>query len=190
MMRLLGALFAISSALAATAVAGPNHGRAGFMPRVEEASPAAEGTGVTNAAGLSGARLAPDPNATPRAGNPSWAIPLSALVATRDRPLFSASRRPPIVAVPIFAPPPQKDEALAPPLPERPSLTLVGTIISPKASVAVLQISNTDAISRLRVGEENDGWRVRVIDLRSIVVVKGAQSVKLVLPRPDGARAE
>ena len=73
---------------------------------------------------------------------------------------------------------------------ERPSLALVGTIISPKASVAVLQESNTEAISRLRVGEENDGWQVRGIDLRSIVVVKGGQSVKLDLPSPDGAPAE
>ena len=115
------------------------------------------------------------------------AIPLSALTATQERPLFSASRRPPIVAGPIVAPPPQRQEDPAPPPPEQPSFTLVGTIVSPKASVAVLQGSTPDAISRLRVGEENDGWRVRGIDLRSIVVEKGAQSVKLDLPRPDGA---
>src|SRR5690348_5378824 len=28
-------------------------------------------------------------------GNPLWSIPLSALAATRERPIFSASRRPP-----------------------------------------------------------------------------------------------
>jgi hypothetical protein len=54
----------------------------------------------------------------------------------------------------------------------------------------MLQGSNSDAISRLRIGEENDGWRVRGIDLRSIVVEKGAQSVTLGLPRPDGAPPE
>jgi hypothetical protein len=50
----------------------------------------------------------------------------------------------------------------------------------------MLRGSNSEAISRLRIGEENDGWQVRGIDLRSVVIVKGAQSVKLELPRPDG----
>jgi general secretion pathway protein N len=133
----------------------------------------------------SAAGLAPSPKATPRPGNPLSAIPLSALSETRDRPLFYASRRPPVEAAPV-APTPPKQEALGPPPPEQPSFALVGTIVG-KARVAVLQGSNTDATSRLRVGEENNGWRVRAIELRSIVVDKGAQSVKLDLPRPDGA---
>jgi general secretion pathway protein N len=166
-MRLLGAFLVIVAALAARAAADPIDARADFRPP---------------------ARPAPSRIARQRTGNPLWAIPLSALTATRDRPLFSASRRPPFVAVPTVAPPPQKQEDPPPP-PEQPSFTLVGTIVSPKASVAVLQGSNPDAISRLRVGEENDGWRVRLIDLRSIVVEKGAQSVKLDLPRPNGAEA-
>ncbi len=64
-------------------------------------------------------------------------------------------------------------------------LTLVGTIVSRKASVAMLQGSNIEEISRLRVGQENNGWEVRGIGLRSIVVEKGAQSVELDLPRPN-----
>jgi hypothetical protein len=47
--------------------------------------------------------------------------------------------------------------------------------------------SNADAISRLRVGQQNDGWLIRGIGLRSIVVEKGAESVELNLPRPEGA---
>jgi general secretion pathway protein N len=167
-MRLLGAFLVIVSALAARAAADPIDARANFRPP---------------------ARPVPSPDARPRRGNPLWAIPLSALTATQDRPLFSTSRRRPVAAVPTLAPPPQKQGDPAPPPLEQPSFTLVGTIVSPKVSVAVLQGSNPDAISRLRVGEENDGWRVRGIDLRSIVVEKGAQSVKLDLPRPDGAAA-
>src|SRR5580693_1150799 len=62
------------------------------------------------------------------AANPLWAIPLSALAATRTRPLFTPSRRPPAPVVanvprpaprPAPAPPP-------PPVPEHPNLTLVG----------------------------------------------------------------
>ena len=187
-MRLLGILLATFSALAATAAAGPINDPVHPPPGVEAAS-APERAGVADAAGLSGAPRAPDPGASARAGNPLWTIPLSALSVTRDRPLFSASRRPPIVDLPIVAPA-QKQEALAPPLPERPLLKLVGTIVSRKASVAMLQGANTEAISRLRIGQENEGWRVQGIGFRSIVVEKGAQSVELGLPRPSGAPAE
>jgi general secretion pathway protein N len=178
-MRRLRILLATFSALVATAVAGPSDEPTRPAPEVEGAfAPATEGAGVADA----GARS--------RTGNPLWTVPLSALSATRDRPLFSASRRPPIVALPIVAPPPQKQEALAPPPPERPLLTLIGTIVSPEASVAMLQGANTEVISRLRVGQENDGWQVRGIGLRSIVVEKGPQSIELDLPRPNGAPAE
>jgi hypothetical protein len=182
----------ISAALAARAAAGPIDEPADRpASEIERASaPGTEGTGVADGAGLSGVPGAPDPGARSPAGNPLWTIPLTALTATRDRPLFSASRRPPIVAAPVVAPPAQKQEDPAPPPPERPSFTLAGTIVSPAASVAVLQGSNADAIFRLRVGEENDGWRVQGIDLRSIVVEKGAQSVELDLPRPDEAPSE
>jgi general secretion pathway protein N len=91
--------------------------------------------------------------------------------------------------VPIVAPPPEQ-EALAPPPPERPLLTLIGTIVSPKASVAMLQGSNAEEVSRLRLGQENGGWQVRGISLRSIVVEKGAQSVELDMPRPNETPAE
>jgi general secretion pathway protein N len=180
--RPFGILLATFCALAAQAAAEEP---ARPAPGLEGAS-ATEGTGVADAARLPEAPRAPDQSAKPRAGNPLWTAPLSALSATRDRPLFSVSRRPPIVAVPTVAAPP-KQEAVAPPPPERPLFTLIGTIVSPRASLAMLQGSNGDAISRLRIGEESDGWGVRGIDLRSIVVVKGEQSVKLDLPRPDGA---
>jgi hypothetical protein len=184
-MRLLGTFLLISSALAARAAADPIDDPADFTLQVEALSPTAQGKGVTDAAS-SGAGVAPSPNATPRTDNPLSAIPLSALNATRDRPLFSESRRPPIAPAPIVAPP-EKQEAVAPPPPEQPSFTLVGTIVGKKVSVALLQGSNAAAISALRVGGENSGWQVRGIDLRSIVVEKGAQSVKLDLPRLEGA---
>ena len=183
LMRLLGILLASFFAVAAPAAAGPMDRPARPAPQIKVASaPATEGTGVA-AAGRPGMSSA-------RAGNPLWAVPLSALSATRDRPLFSASRRPPAAPAPIVAPPPKEEAIAPPPPPERPPLTLIGTIISPQASVAMLQGSNADAISRLRVGQENNGWQVRGIGLRSIVVEKGAQSVKLDLPRPNGAPAE
>lgn len=186
-MRRLAAALVVGSALSARAPAGPIAERADFGPQTEARSPAVEENSVANAA-PSPARVTPGPNATSRGGNPLWTIPLTALSATRDRPLFSASRRPPVVA-PQAAPPPKR-EALAPPPPERPLLTLIGTIVSREASLAMLQGSSGEAISRLRLGQEDDGWRVRGIGLRSIVVEKGEQSVELALPRPNGAPAQ
>ena len=185
LMRPLGAILMMSSALAARAPADPIDDRADFRPPIAAGSSAAEGGGSA-AAAPSGASLAPNTGARSRAGNPLWTVPLTALSATRDRPLFSASRRPPVVAAPVIAPPP-KQAPLAPPPPERPLATLVGTIVSREASFALLQGSNADAISRLRVGQQNDGWLIRGIGLRSIVVEKGAESVELNLPRPEGA---
>jgi hypothetical protein len=189
-MRPLGMPFALSLALVATAAAGPIDRPAGPPPEVGKApAPAAGGTGVADAPDSAGAHLTSEREQASPVGNPLWTIPLSTLAATRDRPLFSASRRPPIVAVPFVAPPPQK-EALAPPPPDRPLLTLIGTIVSPKATIAMLQGSNADSVLRLRVGQENDGWRVQGISLRSIVVEKGEQSVELGLPKPNGAPPE
>ena len=188
-MRLIKTFLLISFAMAARASADPFGDSPNFGPQVQGGLPAEDGNGA--AAGVPpAAALAPSTNAAPRTGNPLWAIPLSALPATRDRPLFSASRRPPVVAVPTVAPPTQQKEALAAPLPERPLLSLVGTIVSRKGSVALLQGSNSESILRLRVGQENDGWRVQGIGLRSIVVEKGPQSVELGLPRANGTPAE
>src|SRR5471030_1478850 len=55
-------------------------------------------------------------------GNAVWAIPLSKLSMTRDRPIFSPSRRP--------APPPVRPtiaKPVEPTEPEQPTLKLVGT---------------------------------------------------------------
>ena len=70
-------------------------------------------------------------------GNPLWAIPLSVLTATQERPIFSASRRPPQRAV--AAPP--VDQVSAPPpkaaAPERPSLALIGAVVGESDAIAV-----------------------------------------------------
>src|SRR5579862_2921660 len=73
------------------------------------------------------------------AANPLWAIPLSALSATRNRPLFTPSRRPPapiVASAPVVAPvrpTPQPPPAV----PEHPNLVLVGTVAAESESVAV-----------------------------------------------------
>ncbi len=120
-------------------------------------------------------------------GNPLWSVPLSALAEIRERPLFSSSRRPPPIAPPLGAPSPAVEQA-APQTKtaqEPPPWALIGTIVGPAASVAIVQNSGTQAVSRIRLGDEESGWRVRSVAARSIMVEKGAETVTLELPRPS-----
>jgi len=160
---------------AATASAGPLDDRAALRADVETAyAPASRGAegGVVSATGE-----------TIEAGNPLWTVPLSALTVTRDRPLFASSRRPPAI-VKAETPPPPRPVVAAPAPPETPPLTLIGTIVSSGTSIAIVKNSATEAIARLRVGEESLGWTVQSVAVRSIVVAKGARSVTLALPTP------
>ena len=124
----------------------------------------------------------------PPGGNPLWGIPISALDATRERPIFSASRRPPmplVVAQRVAAalPPPKPAE------PEQPLLTLVGTAIGTPINVAVVLDRTTKTLVRLRVGEAISGWILRSVDPRTMTVEKNSQTVTLALPAPGSEPA-
>lgn len=116
--------------------------------------------------------------------NPLWDIPLSALAETRDRPLFTPSRRPPapIVAnVPVAAP----RLPLPPPTtPEHPNLVLVGTVASETEGVAVFIDQGTRSTVRLRIGEGHLGWILQSIERRAATLQKGEQIETLELPQP------
>ena len=131
------------------------------------------------------------PGAQPRiersdpSGNPLWAIPLSALTATRERPLFLPSRRAPAPAVantPVaFAPPP----AAPPPAePESPQLVLVGAIASETEGFAVLLDQATNNIIRLKTGQDHLGWVLRTVKGREATLQKDRLTTTLVLPLP------
>jgi hypothetical protein len=109
-------------------------------------------------------------------GNPLWAIPISKLSATRERPLFSASRRPrapTVAAAPVSAPVVAKPVALQPP-----PFTLVGTIFFDPASKIATGV---------REGERASGWTLRSVDSRSAVLEGGNRMVTLDLPEPATA---
>lgn len=122
----------------------------------------------------------PAPQAEPR-GNPLWAIPLADLGATRERPLFSPSRRPPptaaVVTPPAAAPPPP-----APIAPPRPSLALIGTILSGRDGYGIFLDQATNSIRRLRTGEVHEGWVLRSVSLRDAMLQKDRSTVVLALP--------
>jgi len=126
-------------------------------------------------------------DADPPSGNPLWALPLKQLSITRDRPLFSPSRRPPPPPTPTFVAPVAVRQPVKPPEPERPAVSLLGTIIGTTADdrIGVFLETSTQNIVRLRLGEDHQGWVLRLVKAREATLVKnGEQAVVLELPPP------
>src|SRR5271169_3301306 len=119
----------------------------------------------------------------PKSSNPLWAIPMSKLSATRDRPLFSPSRRPPpptISAAPE-PPPPMVKPVIA----ESPSFKLVGTIIGEDNRIGIFMSETSKTMIRIREGEGDSGWTLRSIDPHSAVFEGYGRMVTLVFPEPE-----
>ena len=120
-----------------------------------------------------------------RSANPLWAIPLATLSSTRERPIFSPSRRPPpppVAAVPVAQPPPP------PPKParvERPQLSLVGTIVADDdQSFGIFLDQTTRASLRLKIGEDHLGWKLRSVHGREATFERDQQITILSIPQP------
>jgi general secretion pathway protein N len=156
--------------------------------RAEPAAVAAPATGDTTEFDSSRGTINLDQPAAKAAperaqiGNPLWAIPLGSLGVTRDRPLFTPSRRPPapaVVAVPVIPPP---KVALPPPEPEHPSLVLIGTVVGENEGVGVFLDQATHDFVRMKTGEGHAGWILRSVKAREVTLEKGAKSETLRLP--------
>jgi general secretion pathway protein N len=125
-------------------------------------------------------------------GNPLWAIPLRQLSATRERPLFAPSRRPPpVVATTTYqlasVPPPAPPRPLEP---ERPQLSLVGTVAGEAGGIGVFLDQAGKTVLRLKTGENHKGWVLRSVNGRSVVLAKGFAIVELTLPAPDLTKSD
>jgi general secretion pathway protein N len=129
----------------------------------------------------------PPPLRAPSA-NPLWGIPLAQLSGTRERPIFSPSRRPPPVAAVAettsVKPPPRKKEI------EPPQLSLVGTIASIDEGFGIFIDPSTKAAIRLKVGQDHQGWKLRQIRGREVTMEKDERSAVLTLPQPGGQSSE
>ncbi len=108
-------------------------------------------------------------------GNPVAAIPLASRSATRERPLFSPSRRPPPVAKDSPA-----DEAPAPQPSPSPTPILLGTVIGPSDRIAVI-VQGAEPPASLHVGETAWSWKLRAVGPRSATFegVGGTLTLKL-----------
>jgi hypothetical protein len=117
-------------------------------------------------------------------GNPLWGIPLRTLTATRERPLFSPSRRPPappVVAAPV---PPRPVAAPKPVEPDHPLLTIVGTIVGESDSIGVFINQANNEVIRIHAGQDHDGWVLRAVHGREARFEKNERSSTLALPAP------
>jgi general secretion pathway protein N len=114
-------------------------------------------------------------------GNPLWGIPLNALRATRERPLFTPSRRPPMPAA--IAPPPEPVKTVAAPAePEQPPLNLMGVVTGTTDGYAVFVNTTTHDVIRLRTGEGHDGWILQSVNGREVVLEKNHRTAVVALP--------
>jgi len=120
----------------------------------------------------------------PPQGNPLSQIPMSSLSVTRERPLFSASRRP------LPPSPPASIAKSSPPAElERPPLTLQGTAIGKPRDIAVVFDEAAKGSVKLHIGEATEGWYLRSVDLRTVTLEKDSRIVVLSLPAPSSPPA-
>jgi len=106
--------------------------------------------------------------------NPLAAPSLNRLSATRERPLFTPSRR----AAP---PPPVASAAPAESAASPPQIALLGVIIAVEGPRAVINDMASNKIVRVRIGDEIDGWKVRQIDERLLVLWRDGRSASFKL---------
>jgi hypothetical protein len=108
------------------------------------------------------------PSSPPLAGegslpSPLAAQPLDRLSATRERPLFSPTRRPP-------PPPPQVAAAPPPPPAPPPNVALFGIVMDGDEAHAVVRAGPAEKIMRVRIGDDIGGWKVAQIEGRRLVL--------------------
>jgi general secretion pathway protein N len=175
LLRLGGALVLAAAPLAATAIAQ---------------APGTPGMSVRADLGPTPHVKSGEPDRAPPSGNPLWVIPLKELSNTRDRPIFTPSRRPPpppVVEKPYVPPPPRVETK---PPPEPLMLSLLGTIAGDSSGVALFMEKSTQEVVRLRTGESHHGWVLRSLHGREAMLEKGDRKETVTLPSPgDGAAA-
>ena len=123
---------------------------------------------------LLGASAAPgaEAPAVTTAGNPLESLRLEDLAVTRERPLFSPTRRPSPAPVVVREPPP---------------FDLVGAVVGENMSFALLRNRATSEVLRLRPGDDAEGWRVGAVSIRSVALERDGHSEMLTLKGREAA---
>jgi general secretion pathway protein N len=96
--------------------------------------------------------------------NPLEAQPLDRLSATRERPLFSPTRRP----TPL-PPPPSPEAAPVAVVPQPPNVQLFGIVVDDEGARAIVR-SGAEKVDRVQIGDDIGGWKVSQIEGRRLVL--------------------
>ena len=104
---------------------------------------------------------APAP-ATETLAHPLEAQPLDRLSATRERPLFSPTRRP-------TPPPPPPEAAPVAVVPQPPNVQLFGIVMDDEGARAIVR-AGTEKVDRVQIGDDIGGWKVSQIEGRRLVL--------------------
>jgi hypothetical protein len=124
----------------------------------------------------------------PLIGNPLWEVALSALQETRARPIFSPSRRP-LSPPAVAAPPPPPPKPPPPREPDRPKLTLLGTVIGASDGIGVFVDETSKDVIRIRTGESHAGWTLRSVHRRSASFKRDGQETTVMFPTPGSEQS-
>jgi general secretion pathway protein N len=102
--------------------------------------------------------------------------PIQDMRATRERPLFTPTRRPP---PPEPREQPRAAVAPSPPPPQR--LELIGIVSGNDVGIAVLRALGTNDVRRLRKGESFGEWTLVEIEPKSVLLRRQGQSHRLTI---------
>lgn len=91
---------------------------------------------------------------------------LERLSVTRERPLFSPTRRPPPPPPPVV-----QSAAPPPPPPPPPNVALFGVVRDGDEFRAIVRTGPASGTMRVRVGDDIGGWKVAQIERRRLVLV-------------------
>jgi general secretion pathway protein N len=157
-------------------------------PRPPAANTMPPGAGPRVDPGFGGIQTRPLAAAPEPRGNPLWAIPLTSLTLTRDRPLFTPTRRPPAAPV-AYVEPPRPVAMPTPAAPELPRLTLIGVVLGEKDGIGIFLDGATREVIRLRKNEGHSGWILRSLQGREATLEKDTSTAVLVIPPPGGEQS-
>jgi hypothetical protein len=115
-------------------------------------------------------------------GNPVAQVPLDRLSDTRNRPLFSLSRRPLAPpAPPIHPAMTPVEQASPPPSLSPPGVALFGIVLGAQGARAFIATGPGDRIMGVRPGDDVSGWTVTAITERRLVLSHADRSATFTL---------
>jgi hypothetical protein len=101
---------------------------------------------------------------------------LESLSATRERPLFSPTRRPPPPPPVIVQGPPPP-----PPPPPAPDVALFGIVMDGENARAIIRPGPGAKVTRVGIGDDVGGWKVAQIDGRKLVLMLDGRMATFVM---------